>query len=429
VAERSSTKQRSPSEAPGQPRIILLSGAADYRLGAFRSAAERLGIDVIYGADIPRPLEDYWHPPLGLDFNNPEAAAAVAADFARNHAVQAILATDDSATLIAALASKEAGIPHNDPDASLAARDKLVMRDKLAAGGVRVPWYRAAPMTEDPSVTTDWYPCVVKPTRLSGSRGVIRANDDREFAAAFDRTRALLRAEGADPSRTVILVEQYVPGVEVAVEALLTDGTLNVLAIFDKPDPLEGPIFEETIYVTPSRLPEDVQLAIAEETAKAAAAIGLVTGPVHAELRINESGPWLIELAGRSIGGHCSTILEFGSGQSLEELILANAVGMPVDTAPGINEASGVMMIPIPKSGVLRCVEGQEEALAIEGITGIDITAQYNARITTLPEGASYLGFIFARSSSPEVVEESLRAAHGLLRIRIDELIPLARVS
>lgn len=231
-------------------------------------------------------------------------------------------------------------------------------------------------------------------------------------------------------SENSILVEQFVPGVEVALEGLLTNGVLETLALFDKPDPLDGPFFEETIYVTPSRLDADVQAAISRRTAEAAAAIGLRHGPVHAELRIDlpTGNIWLIELAGRSIGGLCSSVLEFGAGMGLEELILRHAAAMPIISTERAHEAAGVMMIPIPKGGMLRAVEGCAEALAVPHITGLEITAPLNQPIVPLPEGESYLGFIFARASAPEIAEQALRDAHARLRIRIDPAISLRQV-
>jgi len=406
-------------------------GPATYRAGAFVTAAERLGLDVVPGLDLPEPLAGRWQVTLGLDYNDPEEAARRVAAFAAEHPVAAILAVDDGATLVAARAAALAGLPHNEPASALAARDKLVMRERLAAGGVPAPEFRSYPLTVNPAAIADdvRYPCVVKPTRLSGSRGVIRADTPADFVAAFERTRRLLLGEGANPETTCLLVERFIPGVEVALEGLLTGGALRVLALFDKPDPLDGPFFEETIYVTPSRLPPATQEAIARRTAEAAAALGLREGPVHAELRINDEDVWPIELAGRSIGGLCSTILEFGAGMSLEELILRHAVGLPLPSTERTGEAVGVMMIPIPRGGVLRGVYGTEEASRVPRITGVEITARPNYPIFPLPEGASYLGFIFARGESPALVEAALREAHARLEIRIDPLLTMQRAG
>ncbi|HEX5166924.1 MAG TPA: ATP-grasp domain-containing protein, partial [Thermomicrobiales bacterium] len=317
------------------------------------------------------------------------------------------------------------GVPHNAPDAAVAARDKFKMRSMLAAGGVRCPGFRTFPAGADPRTYANevTYPSVVKPTRLSGSRGVIRANNADELIAAVNRLRAILTSDGTDLTAAEILIEDYMPGEEVAVEGLLTDGELHVLTIFDKPDPLVGPFFEETIYTTPSRLPVEVQEAIARETAACAAALGLRTGPVHAELRVNEQGPWILEIAGRSIGGLCSTVLSFGAGMCLEELILRHAVGMEIPSYDRTGDAAGVMMIPIPKSGILRSVDGVAEASAVPHIDGIEITAKLNYPIKPLPDGASYLGFIFARADTPQEVEQALRDAHAKLRIRIDPMM------
>lgn len=400
---------------------------ATYRSGAFLGAAERLGLEVVRVLDLPDALTQHWHVDFGVDFTRPEDAADALAERLRERGVDAVLALDDSGTLVAAQTGAALGFPSNDPASALAARDKFVMREHLAAAGVPVPAYRRYPGTSDPEVVakTVEYPCVVKPLRLSGSRGVIRADDPAEFVAAWHRTSQMLQADGHTPDTFDLLVEEYLPGVEVALEGLLTGGELRVLALFDKPDPLEGPFFEETIYTTPSRLPFETQAAIAARTAEAAAALGLREGPVHAELRINERGVWPIELAGRSIGGLCSTILEFGTGVSLEELILRHAVGLDLLATERAGAAAGVMMIPIPSAGLLKAVHGQEDALAVPGVTGIEITAKLNHPILPLPEGASYLGFIFAQAATPAAAEAALREAHSRLRIEIRPTISL----
>jgi len=413
-------------------RVILLMSPATYRANAFAEAGERIGLALVRATDLPPELARHWHVALGIDFSRPEAALDRIIEMARDKdaaPVLAIIAVDDRGALIAARASAILGLPHNDPDSALAARDKFVMRERLNAGGVPVPAYTRYPATTDPVTIADAiaYPCVVKPLLLSGSRGVIRADDPAEFVNAFARTCRIIEASGMAASEHGTLVERFVPGVEVALEGLLTDGTLRTLALFDKPDPLDGPFFEETIYVTPSRLPEDVQAAISARTAEAAAAIGLRHGPVHAELRIDlEHGEiWTIELAGRSIGGLCSSVLEFGTGVNLEELILRHAAGMALGSTERGPDAAGVMMIPIPRRGILRCVDGIESALAVAGITGVEITAPLNQPIVPLPEGESYLGFIFARAESPALAEAALRESHTRLTFRIDPTIPL----
>jgi biotin carboxylase len=383
--------------------IVLLMGPSTYRSAAFMAAAESLDLGVIRGLDLPHRLSDYWQVDLPLDFSRPEEAAERLAGYAQEHNVRAILSVDDSATLIAAQANRLLSLPHNDPVSALAARDKRVMRQAFLDGGVPSPAFKSFPVGADPHIVACEvsFPCVIKPTRLNGSRGVIRADDEAELIAAFARVQVMLTDEGYDPDDPAILVEDYLPGVEVALEGLLTGGELHVLALFDKPDPLVGPFFEETIYVTPSRLPGETQQAIFDMTARAASALGLREGPVHAELRVNGDGVWPIELAGRSIGGLCSTILEFGAGMSLEELILRQAMRMELPSVERQGGAVGVMMLPIPKRGVLRCVDGQDEALKVPGITGLEITARLNYPLVPLPEGSAYLGFLFARAETP----------------------------
>ncbi len=376
-----------------QKRVLLLMSPATYRAGAFLSAAKKLNLAVVVGIDLPETLSEYWHVPLGLDFADPQASVRTIVDYAREHPIHAVLSVDDSASELAALANAALGLAQNSPRAAEAARDKLLMRTLMSQSGAPCPLFRPFYLRDDPACIAGRvdYPCVLKPTRLSGSRG------------------------------------DFIPGFEVALEGLLTHGQLKVLALFDKPDPLDGPFFEETIYVTPSRLSDETQAAIARCVSIAASSLGLQEGPVHAELRVNERGPWMLEIAGRSIGGLCSTVLEFGSGMCLEELILRHAVGEEITAVERENSAAGVMMIPIPSAGILKAVHGVEEAKQVPLISGIEISAKLNYPLVPLPEGASYLGFIFARGETPAEVEAAIRRAHSLLRFEIRREIPVLR--
>jgi len=331
------------------------------------------------------------------------------------------VAADDDGVILAAMASAALGLPHNSVAAVAAARNKYRMRLILSESGIRSPRFWSFPIDQDPAAMARQveYPCVVKPLALSASRGVIRADDPAQFIAAFERLVAILqRPEVAGSGRRsaqAILVERFIPGAEVALEGLLTDGQLRVLALFDKPDPMDGPFFEETIYVTPSRLPVAVQDEIAAYTAQVTSALGLRHGPVHAELRLNEQGPWLLEIATRSIGGLCSRTLRFGDGLSLEELLLRHTLGLNVDACAREKSSAGVMMIPIPQPGILREVKGQAEAKQVAAIEDIKLTIPIGQEIVPLPEGSRYLGFIFARDLTPAGVESALREAHRRL--------------
>ena len=441
----------------GDRRVMLLTTVRSYRLEAFRAAAERLGVAVVTGLDLPPELADSWPGALPLPFAAPEAAAGRIAAYAAERPLAAVLSVDDSGSLIAAAASDALGLPHNDPAAAAAARDKYLMRCLLRDGGAAVPWFRRFTTADDPAAVATQvpYPCVVKPLNLNGSRGVMRADSAEELIAAIERlTRLIAPGQapspqpsptgrgGAEPSSQLsptgrggqdplprfpaaYLIESFIPGFEVALEGLLDDGRLRVLALFDKPDPLDGPFFEETIYVTPSRLPAATQAAIERATADAARALGLRVGPVHAELRVNEAGAWIVEVAGRSIGGLCSQVLRFGVDASLEELILRQAVGLPLGDVARRDRAAGVMMIPIPAAGLLRAVEGVEVAAAVPLVTSVEITAPLHYPLTPLPEGDSYLGFIFARGQTPAEVEATLRKAHECLRFTIEPLLPV----
>lgn len=402
------------------PHVLLLTTAHSYRNEAFQQAAEKLQVTVVLGVNMAPALAASWRGGLGLDLGSPPAAAAQIVSYARSQPLAAVLAVDDSGVVVAAEAAAALGLPHNDPQAAVAARDKQVMRTLMAAAGVPCPWFRCFSTGDDlPGLAAAVpYPCVVKPLSLNGSRGVIRADDPAGLQHAVQRLARIL-AQEYGPGPQPFLVEAFIPGVEVALEGMLEDGQLTVLALFDKPDPLDGPFFEETLYVTPSRLPPTVQTQIAACAGQAARAIGLQRGPVHAELRVNAEGPWMLEIAGRSIGGLCSHTLRFDLDMSLEEMILRQACGLPWQPAGQAAQASGVMMIPIPSAGILVGVEGVAAAQAVPGIEGVEITTPLHHALTPLPEGDSYLGFIFARGSSPAAVENALRAAHACLQFSI----------
>jgi biotin carboxylase len=410
-------------------RILLLTTPHTYRAEAFRAAARKLDIEVVTAIDLPDELRQPREAAVTLDFRDPDRAVQHIIAYAHDYPLTAILSVDDSASLIAAEASAALQLPHNSPQAAEAARDKFVMRTLLQQGGVRVPDFHLFSTADDLAEVARRinYPCVVKPLTLNGSRGVIRADDADQFVAAAQRLSRMLHTIEPSPDPKPFLVEDFLPGAEVALEGLLDHSTLKVLALFDKPDPLDGPFFEETIYVTPSRLSLDTQAAIARCTADSAQALGLVEGPVHAELRINAEGVWLIEMAGRSIGGLCSQTLRFAHSAdvSLEEMILRQAAGLEIDSVERENRSGGVMMIPIPEAGLLRGVSGLDAAKAVIGIEDVQITAKLNYPLVPLPEGDSYLGFIFARGDTPVEVEAALRAAHACLHFDVQPVIPL----
>jgi biotin carboxylase len=408
-----------------RPRLLLLVPTTTYRTEDFVEAARRLDVELVVAAEKPNALAaslpDHL---LTLPFDDPSAAAALMREYARTRPIAAVVPVDDATSVVGAAIGEALGLRANAPGAVQATRDKATMRQALARAGVRQPGFRVYPLGADPQLvaTRVRYPCVLKPLVLSASRGVMRADDSHQFVAMWARLAAILaepdvRALGEGARK--ILVEDFVAGVEVALEGLLTEGRLSTLAIFDKPDPLDGPFFEETIYVTPSRLPGATQEALATGAAEAARALGLSDGPVHVELRINEAGPWLIELAARSIGGLCSRTLTFGTGMSLEEIIVRHALRWPVASLERAHPAAGVMMIPIPRGGILEGVTGLEAARAVPGVEDITISMHRGQRVVPLPEGSAYLGFIFSRGGSAVEAEASLRRAHALLDFAI----------
>ena len=418
-------------------RVMLLIPSASYRAPDFMAAASKLGVEVVVGTDVANPLQDASAGRLvALDYAQPDLGAQQIEAFALLHPLDTIVAVDDGGTRLAARAARRLELPYNAVSAVEATRNKALLREKLAAAGIPGPAFSVVPVDADPFqfaqelAQHDYFPVVLKPLALSASRGVIRANDTDEFVAAFERIRAILAMpEAEDECGTEladrILVEGYIPGVEVSIEGLLDDGQFRVLAVFDKPDPLEGPFFEETIYVTPSRLADADQRTLVETASAACRALGLTYGAVHAELRLHANADgkavaYPIDIAARSIGGLCSRTLDFGTGMSLEELILRHATGTDVPTYARDAQAAGVMMIPIPRAGTLRSVSGVEAAEAVPGITDVQIAIHPGGKVVPLPEGTEYLGFIFARASTPAAVEQALRDAHAALTFVID---------
>ncbi len=420
-------------------RLLLIGATTGYQTRAFAGAAERLGYELVLATDRCHVLEDPWGDrAIALRFEDPPGAAAALATHAR---VDGIVAVGDRPAYIAALAAELIGLPYNSPDSVAASRNKFLARERFRAAGLLVPDFQRISLAEgrgaegrgaegrgaegpDRAAHQAHYPCVLKPLSLSASRGVIRANDPEEFSAAFRRIESLL----ADPDIArlheeqdrFLQVESFIEGREFALEGILANGELRVLALFDKPDPLDGPFFEETIYVTPSRESGDTQEAIVRTTQAAVKALGLTEGPIHAEMRVNRRGVWMLEVAARPIGGLCAHVLP-----GLEELILRHAAGENDGALAMPSAAAGVMMIPIPREGNYVDVEGLHLARSEPGIEDAIVTAKRGQKLIPLPEGASYLGFIFARAATPGAVEQALRNSHRHLRFEIATALPV----
>jgi biotin carboxylase len=390
-------------------RVLLVAATTGYQTRTFYEAAQKIGLELVLATDRCHVLDDPWgDDAIALRFDAPDEGIE---SIAARRPFDGIAAVGDRPAYVASLAARRLGLPFSPPAAVLAARNKFLSRQKFRSARLLTPRHE---LFNRPGGTTR-YPCVLKPLGLSGSRGVIRANDAQEFAAAFARIKHI----AAEPS---VLVEDFIPGHEYALEGIVTEGRLQTLALFDKPDPLDGPFFEETIYVTVA-----VKEAIAETTQRAIAALGLTHGPIHAEMRVNETGVWMLEIAARPIGGLCSRVLRFAGGKSLEELILRHAVGEDVSADRLEDGAQAVMMIPIPRAGIYVGVSGVEDARAVRGIDDIVVTAKQGQEMLPLPEGASYLGFIFARASTPECAADALRDAHGRLKFEFACALPVVK--
>jgi SAM-dependent methyltransferase/biotin carboxylase len=404
--------------------IILIVPPLTYRTDSYLAAAKKLNLaslcvlDPSYG--VPEGVENYFP----IAFDDPMSAAGELVKYSMGQSVRGVVSIDDGGGEIASLTSQALGFAYNSLQAINAANNKHCMRVLLARANVPSPPFELYRICENPYRISRMleYPVVVKPLFLTGSRGVIRANNPDEFVAAFLRVGELLSQPGTGPDPKSVLVEKYIPGVEVSLEGVLDDGRLIVLGLYDKPDPLEGPFFEETLFIKPSRLSDEMQTRVIRCGAQALEAVGLHVGPVQVELRVNEAGPWIVEFAARTMGGHCSRALPFKDGLTLEELVLSQACRL--DTKRFIPEpgAHGVMMIPIPSEGIYRSVRGVKEAEAVGGVSGVMITVPTDSTVTPLPEGDKYVGFIFAKGENPVDVERALRSAHSELEFKIDSV-------
>ena len=413
-------------------RVLLLVPTTSYRTHDFMEAARRLDVDVVLGSNERQVLEQVSRGgTLTVDLDDHEQGAERILAFARSSPLDAVVGVDDGSNVVAARAAALLGLRHNRPEAVWAARNKHLFRQRLDAAGLPSPRFRLASVHDDAArmAREIGYPCVLKPLTLNMSRGVIRADGSNSFVAAFHRVAQIIAqpdAAQAGEAGERILIEDYIPGAEYALEGLIDKGRLEVLAIFDKPDPLEGPFFEETIYVQPAKLGDEAYAAIVGAAQDAVRAVGLWEGPTHIDLRVNAEGVFIIEADARSIGGYCGRSLRFGAGTRLEEIILRHALGWPIETLAAMSGAGGVMMIPIPRSGILRRVRGLEAARALPGIEEVAITIAEGRPVVMLPEGSKYLGFILARGERPEDVVAALRAAHGRLDFAIEDPVDSA---
>jgi formate-dependent phosphoribosylglycinamide formyltransferase (GAR transformylase) len=414
-------------------RVMLVLPTETYRATAFLRAAATLGLEVVVASNEAPTLATLMEGRvLTLDLQRPSESADRAAAFAARWPVDAVVGVDEGSVVTAAHIAERLRLRRRNPVASVeATRDKRLLRRRLTAAGVPQPRFVALDVDAgeadlDAAIAIVGLPCVVKPVDLAASRGVIRADSRPEVLTAVYRVGEMLRAICVDGSTPPLLIEAYVDGVEVAVEGLARDGRLEVIALFDKPDPLTGPFFEETMYLAPSGLDSTSRSAVVDAVRAAVAALGLGQGPIHAEVRISSDGPVVIEVAARSIGGLCSQVVRLVCDdapdveRSLEEVILRHACGLPLGAMRLTDGACGVLMLPITQEGILRRVTGIDRAAAVAGITGVTISVPERERVTPLPEGDRYLGFVFARGETAGRVEASLRKAESLLDVEIE---------
>ena len=429
-----------------RPRLLLVAATTGYQLRSFGAAADRLGLDLVFATDRCHQLDNPWRDgAVPIRFHDEAASVEAIVAVATTASISGVVAVGDRPAILAARVAEVLGLRGHPAGAVRDAAHKLRTRIRLRTAGLAAPKFRAVPVEADEAALVDGvtFPCVIKPMALAASRGVMRADTPRELVAAAARLRRLLETPEVrvlrDPANDAMLVETFVPGREVAIEGMVTDGALTVFTVFDKPDPLDGPFFEETIYITPDTLPVAARRDLIAEVDRAVRALGLTNGPIHAEARVDGDRIVVLEVAPRLIGGRCARVLRFeapagvngdedrGEWASLEEVLLRHALGQAVDGWRVSQDSAAVMMIPVPAAGICRAVTGVDAARAVPGIDDIVITIKPGERLVPWPEGASYPGFIFARGDDREAVLEAVRAAHRHLVFDIAPELPVSR--
>jgi hypothetical protein len=413
------------------PRLLLIAPEASYHTAPFQAAGRRLGIEIIVASEGRFPVVPGQSVGLRVDFADLDRSLRLIVSLYRETPFDGVIGTDDGTLELATVVATEFGLHTNPPLSTKISRRKDRSRVVQRDFGLRTPWFVSVAVSShgEPEVPSGVsYPCVAKPVTLSASRGVIRANNEHELLIALSRISKIIESAGPEHPR-VALIEEYIPGMEYVVEGLLNSGNWQTMAIFGKPDPLEGPFFEETIYIAPPSLKFDVEEKILNTVRATCEAYGLEHGPIHAECRINDDGVWLIELAPRTIGGKCSRIFQSGTGQALEDIVILNALGRRPAPFRFPAAVIGVMMIPVPGPGIVRRVEGFEAARCVDHIEEIEIDIKPGQQLVPWPEGSSYPGFIFARGPSEHLVTEALKTAHRALRFVIAPQLPLVLAS
>jgi len=413
-------------------RVLVIAPHGSYRTAPFIQAANKLNIDVLIASQGEYSIVSDYEQGLHIDFKDESSCIKTILAAAAQRAFSGIIGTDDTTTELAAKVAEKLSLPHNDPQAVKIAQRKDLARLSLKKSNAKIPQFDLLTTTKPLSEQTVKvkFPAVIKPVALSASRGVIRVNDQIELQQAIKRIKTMLLEERQidESIREILLLEEFIPGKEVAIEGMLHHGELDVLAIFDKPDPLDGPFFEETYYISPTSFSEKIQQQIKQTVLQSCQSYGLSEGPIHAECRVNERGVWILEVAARTIGGMCGRLLSLGTGHSLEELVLLHAMGQRVEMK-SLESAAGVLMIPIPGAGILKRVEGLLEAQRVPFISELSIEVREGYELVPLPEGNSYLGFIFAEAPSAEQAEQALRNAHDCLNIVIAPLWKITAMS
>ncbi len=387
-------------------RLLLVAPSRSYRVGDFLDAALAMGCEVTVASDAVSAIPGSFIP---VSFDDPVAAGERLADLVG--AVDGVVGTDGSAIVVAAETARMLGLPANAADALVAAGDKYRQRQAVEAAGVLQPSFA---LLDGPAAPTTWsaFPAIVKPLDRSASQGVLRVDSPAELGEAV-RTVGAIVGPGSS-----LLVEAFVPGIEVAVEGLVRGGRLDVVAVFDKPDSPQGPTFPETLLVSPARLAPDALDRVIEVVGRAVAAVGVAEGPVHVECKVKGGEVWFLELAARTIGGLCGRALVPG-GVSLEEVVVRHALGLSLPAPPWRAAATGVLMLPVDETGKVEAVRGIDAAQAVEGVTDVVITVGAGEEVVALPAGDRYIGFVFARAETADEAEAVLRSAWAEIEVEV----------
>jgi len=320
------------------------------------------------------------------------------------------LATDMPMRAIA-IATSALGLPGISYDVAVRATDKGEMIKAFESANVESPWFFIVKnLTElDIVRNTLTYPCILKPTDNSGSRGVMMVHEAEQLNAAF--AYSLSHSRGGN-----VIVEEFLTGSEISVEVMAVNGVVHILAITDKLT-TGAPYFVEMGHSQPSALPEDDLTKISDLAARAVKAIGIENGPAHVEIMLTKDGPKMIELGARMGGDNITThLVPLSTGIDMVRATIDLATGKIPDLTPKFQKGSAIRYLSAPE-GIISSITGIEQARQVDGVNEVVITKNIGDLVTKVQSSIDRVGYVIAQGK--DIVEALGSCKESLSEIRI----------